>query len=58
MVALGVGGTLRKIRGVEQEYPVSASAAFNPNLLVNAAIQGLRRKGLSLIHISEPTRPY
>ncbi len=47
MVALGAGGTLRKIRGVEQEYPVSASAAFNPNLLVNAAIQGLRRKGFS-----------
>jgi hypothetical protein len=37
-------GTESKIRGIEQEYPVSAKANLNPSLLVNAAIQGLKRK--------------
>ena len=36
-------GTGNKIRGIEQEYPVSAKASLNPSLLVNAAIQGLKR---------------
>jgi len=40
-------GTEDKIRGVEQEYPVSAKASFNPSLLVNAAIHGLKRKSFS-----------
>ena len=40
-------GTENKIRGIEQEYPVSAKARLNPSLLVNAAIQGLKRSGLS-----------
>jgi len=39
--------TENKIRGVEQEYPVSAKATLNPSLLVNAAIQGLKRRGFS-----------
>jgi hypothetical protein len=39
-------GTESKIRGIEQEYPVSAKARLNPSLLVNAAIQGLKRSGL------------
>ncbi len=44
----GVGtGTEGKIRGVEQEYPVSAKAGLNPSLLVNAAIQGLKRRSFS-----------
>jgi len=44
----GVGtGTEGKIRGVEQEYPVSAKAGLNPSLLVNAAIQGLKRRRFS-----------
>jgi proteasome accessory factor A len=45
----GGGGTEieSKIRGVEQEYPVSAKAALNPSLLVNAAIYGLRRRRFS-----------
>ncbi|MCW3136106.1 MAG: proteasome accessory factor PafA2 family protein [Canidatus Methanoxibalbensis ujae] len=49
MSAISSCGTLRKIRGVEQEYPVSATASFNPNILVNAAIQGLRRRNYSRI---------
>jgi hypothetical protein len=40
-------GTENKIRGIEQEYPVSAKASFNPSLLVNAAIHGLKRKQCS-----------
>jgi hypothetical protein len=40
-------GTENKIRGIEQEYPVSAKASFNPSLLVNAAIHGLKRKHFS-----------
>ena len=40
-------GTENKIRGVEQEYPVSAKATLNPSLLVNAAIQGLKRRRFS-----------
>ncbi|MEA1998611.1 MAG: proteasome accessory factor PafA2 family protein, partial [Euryarchaeota archaeon] len=36
-------GTEDKIRGVEQEYPVSAKLGLNPSLLVNAAIQGIKR---------------
>jgi hypothetical protein len=32
-----------KIRGIEQEYPVSAKSGLNPSLLVNAAIQGIKR---------------
>lgn len=40
-------GTENKIRGIEQEYPVSAKASFNPSLLVNAAIHGLKRKRFS-----------
>jgi len=40
-------GTENKIRGIEQEYPVSAKARLNPSLLVNAAIQGLKRSGFS-----------
>ncbi|MHC1610844.1 MAG: proteasome accessory factor PafA2 family protein [Candidatus Methanospirareceae archaeon] len=40
-------GTEDKIRGVEQEYPVSAKVRLNPSLLVNAAIQGLKRRGFS-----------
>lgn len=44
----GVGaGTENKIRGIEQEYPVSAKAGLNPSLLVNAAIQGLKRRRFS-----------
>jgi len=39
--------TENKIRGVEQEYPVSAKATLNPSLLVNAAIQGLKRRRFS-----------
>lgn len=46
-VRMNTEGTASKIRGVEQEYPVSAKANFNPSLLVNAAIQGLKRKGYS-----------
>jgi hypothetical protein len=41
------GGTENKIRGIEQEYPVSAKAISNPSLLANAAIQGLKRRGFS-----------
>jgi len=45
---MGVGeGTENKIRGVEQEYPVTAKAGLNPSLLVNAAIQGLKRRRFS-----------
>jgi len=40
-------GTEGKIRGVEQEYPASAKATSNPSLLVNAAIQGLKRRKIS-----------
>ncbi|NMX21931.1 hypothetical protein C5S30_05775, partial [ANME-1 cluster archaeon GoMg4] len=40
-------GTENKIRGIEQEYPVSAKARLNPSLLVNAAIQGLNRSRFS-----------
>jgi len=40
-------GTESKIRGIEQEYPVSAKARLNPSLMVNAAIQGLKRSGFS-----------
>ena len=40
-------GTENKIRGIEQEYPVSAKASFNPSLLVNAAIRGLKRRRFS-----------
>ncbi|MHC1600063.1 MAG: proteasome accessory factor PafA2 family protein [Candidatus Methanospirareceae archaeon] len=40
-------GTENKIRGIEQEYPVSAKARLNPSLLVNAAIQGLKRSRFS-----------
>ncbi|MHC1635007.1 MAG: proteasome accessory factor PafA2 family protein [Candidatus Methanospirareceae archaeon] len=36
-------GTENKIRGIEQEYPVSAKVGLNPNMLVDAAIQGLKR---------------
>ncbi len=39
--------TENKIRGVEHEYPVSAKATLNPSLLVNAAIQGLKRRRFS-----------
>ena len=42
-------GTENKIRGVEQEYPVSARAGLNPSLLVSAAIQGLRRRRFSRV---------
>ncbi len=38
-----------KIRGIEQEYPVSAAASFNPHFLVNLAIHGLRKARLSEI---------
>lgn len=40
-------GTETKIRGIEQEYPVSSSAGLPPSVLVNAAIQGLRRRGVA-----------
>jgi len=40
-------GTENKIRGIEQEYPVTAKATLNPSLLVNAAIQGLKRRRVS-----------
>lgn len=40
-------GTENKIRGIEQEYPVSAKAGFNPSVLVNAAIRGLKRRRFS-----------
>ncbi|MBL7117555.1 MAG: proteasome accessory factor PafA2 family protein [Candidatus Syntrophoarchaeum sp.] len=40
-------GTENKIRGIEQEYPVTAKATLNPSLLVNAAIQGLKRRRFS-----------
>ncbi len=40
-------GTENKIRGIEQEYPVSAKASFNPSLLVNTAIHGLKRRRFS-----------
>ena len=40
-------GTEDKIRGIEQEYPVSARAFLNPSVLVNAAIQGLKRQRFS-----------
>ncbi|RZN33834.1 MAG: hypothetical protein EFT35_10055, partial [Methanophagales archaeon ANME-1-THS] len=40
-------GTQDKIRGIEQEYPVSSRASIHPSVLVNAAIQGLKRRGLS-----------
>jgi len=40
-------GTENKIRGVEQEYPVSAKARLNPSLLVNAAIRGLKNSRFS-----------
>ena len=40
-------GTEDKIRGIEQEYPVSARACLNPSVLVNAAIQGLKRQRFS-----------
>ncbi len=42
-----VVGTENKIRGIEQEYPVSAKASLNPSLLVNAAIQGLKKRKFS-----------
>ncbi|RLG39099.1 MAG: hypothetical protein DRN91_00690 [Candidatus Alkanophagales archaeon] len=38
-----------KIRGIEQEYPLSAAVPFNPSLLVSAAIQGLKRVNFSRI---------
>ena len=38
-----------KIRGIEQEYPLSAAAPLNPSLLVSAAIQGLRRVNFSRV---------
>ena len=40
-------GAEDKIRGIEQEYPVSARAVLNPSVLVNAAIQGLKRQRFS-----------
>jgi hypothetical protein len=40
-------GTENKIRGIEQEYPLSAKASFNPSLLVNTAIYGLTRRRFS-----------
>jgi proteasome accessory factor A len=40
-------GTEDKIRGIEQEYPVSSRASLHPSVLVNAAIQGLKRRGFS-----------
>ena len=40
-------GTEGKIRGIEQEYPVSSRAFLNPSVLANAAIQGLKRRGFS-----------
>ena len=40
-------GTELKIRGIEQEYPVSSRACLNPLVLVNAAIQGLKRRRFS-----------
>jgi len=40
-------GTENKIRGIEQEYPVSAKASFNPSLLVNTAIYGLKQRRFS-----------
>jgi hypothetical protein len=36
-------GTENRIRGIEQEYPVSMKVGLNPTVLVNAAIQGLKR---------------
>jgi hypothetical protein len=39
--------TENKIRGIEQEYPVSAKTGLNPSLLVNAAIQGIKRGNFS-----------
>ncbi len=36
-----------KIRGIEQEYPVSVKAKLNPTMLVNATIQGLKRRNFS-----------
>ena len=36
-------GTENKIRGIEQEYPVSVKSGLSPSLLVNAAIQGLKK---------------
>lgn len=36
-------GTENKIRGIEQEYPVSGKVTIKPDLLVDASIQGLRR---------------
>ncbi len=41
-------GTESRIRGIEQEYPVSVKARLNPSMLVNAAIRGLKRRGFSL----------
>ena len=41
------GVASEKIRGIEQEYPVSAKANLNPSMLVNAAILGLKRRGFS-----------
>ena len=35
-------GTETKIRGIEQEYPVSTKRHLNPSLLANTAIQGLK----------------
>ncbi|MGC9444550.1 MAG: proteasome accessory factor PafA2 family protein [Candidatus Methanospirareceae archaeon] len=40
-------GTETKIRGVEQEYPVSAKGHLNPSLLANTAIQGLKWRQIS-----------
>ena len=40
-------GTEDKIRGIEQEYPVSSRAGLNPSVLANAAIHGLKRQGFS-----------
>ena len=41
------GGTGSKIRGIEQEYPVTTKGTLNPSLLVNAAIHGLKRRKFS-----------
>ncbi len=42
-----MAGTENKIRGIEQEYPLSIKVSLNPSLLVNAAIQGLKRRKFS-----------
>ncbi len=40
-------GTETKIRGIEQEYPVSGKGHLNPSLLANTAIQGLKWRLIS-----------